>query len=182
MTKWASHFYEIPDALENNEIVRDRSLALIESEPIHAKAVEGGDRSSTFRDILRDFFVGDAGFDDARTRVSAELPSHQSPCAHDTSNTFNRQWEDRLVRSEGSRFYNHAVLLTLNERGDEACFVPESPHQDPGKKCTQLLAGREASVEEMLSGLERAFRNEEWGIFPRIPFRPNCTHTITPVE
>lgn len=182
MVEWAAHFYEIPDALENNDPVRNESLELVEKEPITAKALVGGDREATFRTILKDFLSCDIGFEEAKRQVRTQLPPHESPHGHDRSNTFNRQWEDRLVRSEGSRFYNHAVLLVLEERGDETCFIPESDHQHQNKKCTQLLAGQEASVAELRDGLEQAFREGEWGAFPRIPYKPNCTHTITPVN
>lgn len=182
MTDWATHFYEISDAVENNETVRDRALGLVEEEPIHAKAVDGGEREVDFRSILKEFLSGSISFEEAKQRVESELPRHQSPHASDTTHTFNRQWKDRLVRSEASRFYNHAVLLTLDERDEDMCFVPESPHQDFGKKCTKLLAGQKIAVDELLEGLEKAYRNEEWEAFPRIPYRPNCTHTVTPVE
>lgn len=181
MATWAHHFYEIPDAVGDNNAVRDTSVRLIETESISAQAVDGGDRESVFKDILTAFLSGDIGFEKAKQQVTNKLPAHQSPHAHN-SRVFNSQWEDRLVRSEGSRFYNHAVLLTLKERGDETCYVPESPHQDPTKKCTQLLAGGEASVPELIDGLERAFRDQDWDAFPRIPYKPNCTHTITPTE
>jgi hypothetical protein len=182
MVEWATHFYEIPDALENNDLVRNKSLALVEEEPIPAKALEGGDRKATFRTILTDFLSCEIGFEDAKREVRTQLPPHESPHGHDRSNTFNRQWDDRLVRSEGSRFYNHAVLVTLEERGDETCFILESEHQHQDKKCTQLLAGREASVADLREGVEQAFREGDWDAFPRIPYKPNCTHTITPVN
>lgn len=182
MVEWANHFYEISNALENNDPVRNRSLELIGEEPITAKALDGGDREATFRTILTDFLSCESGFEDAKREVSTQLPSGESPHGHDRSNTFNRQWEDRLIRSEGSRFYNHAVLLTLEEQGEETCFIPESDHQRPDKKCTQLLAGREVSVAELRDGLESAFRDGDWSAFPRIPYKPNCTHTITPID
>lgn len=182
MVEWATHFYEIRDALENNDPVRSKSLELVGEEPITAKALEGGDREATFRTILTNFLSCEIGFEDAKHQVRTQLPPHESPHSRDRSHTFNRQWDDRLVRSEGSRFYNHAVLLTLEERGDETCFIPESEHQHQEKKCTQLLAGREASVAELREGLERAFREGDWDAFPRIPYKPNCTHTVTPVD
>lgn len=182
MPEWATHFYEIPDALENNNPVRNKSLQLIEEEPITANALEGGDREATFRTILADFLSCEIGFEDAKREVRTQLPPGESPHAHDRSHTFNRQWDDRLVRSEGSRFYNHAVLLILEERGDKSCFIPESEHQHQDKKCTQVLAGREASVAKLREGLEQALREGNWDAFPRIPYKPNCTHTITPVD
>ena len=40
MTSWANYFFEVPDALAANDEVRETSVELVDSEPIHAKAVE----------------------------------------------------------------------------------------------------------------------------------------------
>lgn len=178
---WATHFFEIPDALENNPEVKSLAIDLIEDEPLQAKSLDGGDRKSKFRNILTDHFTGVIGFEEAKRRVNQELPRSESPHRHD-NRTFNKQWIDRLVRSGSSRFYNHAVLLTLEDRGEKLVYVPESPHQDRSKKCTQRLVGREIPIQELRMNLERAYRHEEWEAFPRIPFKPNCTHTVIPVD
>lgn len=182
MTAWANHFFEVPDALAANDKVRETSIKLVGSEPIHAKAVEGGDRKDRFREILRAFLDTDLTYAEAKERVRTDLPKSGSPYSHETSTTFNEQWVDRLVRSEGNRFYNHAVLLVLQDSGEDRCFIPSFDDENPQKKCTRLLAGTEQSIDEMLENMRRAYRNEEWGSFPRIPYKPNCRHTITPVQ
>ena len=182
MTSWANYFFEVPDALAANDEVRETSVELVDSEPIHAKAVEGGDREEQFREILRAFLETDLTYVEAKERVRTELPRSESPHSHETSTTFNKQWVDRLVRSEGNRFYNHAVLLVLQDSGEEWCYIPSFDDEDRQKKCTRLLAGTEQSVDEMLENMRRAYRNEEWDSFPRIPYKPNCRHTITPVQ
>ncbi|WP_233565581.1 hypothetical protein, partial [Halorubrum sp. Atlit-26R] len=172
MTTWANSFFEVPDALAENDEVREISVELVDSEPIHAKAVEGGDREEQFREILRAFLGTDLTYEEATERVRTELPRSESPHSHETSTTFNKQWVDRLVRSEGNRFYNHAVLLVLQDSGEERCYIPSFDDEDRQKKCTSLLAETEQSVDEMLENMRRAYRDEEWGSFPRIPYKP----------
>lgn len=181
MTEWALHYREIPEAVETNDELRETILELVGERPIHGKAVEGGDRTEQLREILTDFFNCELGFEEAFQRVSQDLPRLQS--RHSGSNrVFPSDWTQKLIRTQGNRFYNQGALHILQERGDEQCYVPHSPHEDRGSKCTQQLAGGEFSVDTLLDRLEQKYDHENYDVGVSIPNRPNCTHTVVPVS
>jgi len=135
MTMWAQDFYEIQEAIEENEPLQQRVLESVTEEPIHGKAIEGNSRTESLRDILNRFFEGQIQLEEAISEVSSTLPRHESP--HSQSNrAFADGWDERLLRTQASRFYNQAVLELLSERGDDSCFVPHSSQEDRDSPCT----------------------------------------------
>jgi len=132
---WAQDFYEIQEAIEENEPLQQRVLESVTEEPIHGKAIEGNSRTESLRDILNRFFEGQIQLEEAISEVSSTLPRHESP--HSQSNrAFADGWDERLLRTQASRFYNQAVLELLSERGDDSCFVPHSSQEDRDSPCT----------------------------------------------
>jgi len=110
-----------------------------------------------------------------------ELPERESPYAGDNQ-VFRSNWNESIVRMQVSRFYNQGVLHVLRERGGTECFVPHSPDEYPDSKCTSKLAGNTAEVDVLLERLERKYDEANYSVPVTIPSRPNCTHTIVPVD
>lgn len=179
MAAYAQHFYEIPETVQQDDTLRNRIIELVNDEPITGKALEGGDRTDEFRGILREFFNGENGLDGTIAEVSMRLPRSESPHAHD-NRTFPDGWDERLARTQISRFYNEAVLQKLVEEGEENCFIPHSDHEDVDSACTIRLAGGTANVEMLLERLHRAYKDGEYHDEPMVPNHPHCTHTVTP--
>ncbi|EMA43880.1 hypothetical protein [Halococcus saccharolyticus] len=177
--RWAQNFYEIQDAVDENPDLRGRVLDLVDTDSIHGKALEGNGRTESLRDILSEFFEGQIGLEESFKAVSTELPQGKSPHAHD-NRVFAKGWDERLVRTQASRFYNQAVLHALEEDGQESCFIPHSDEEDKDSSCTIRLAGDEAEVEVMLDRLERTYGQADYHGKVKIPEHPHCTHTIVP--
>ena len=70
---YAYDLADIPEALSKNEELREAVIALVETQPIAAKVLEGGDRLERFRAILKDLF-NDYDSSEAIRRTEAELP------------------------------------------------------------------------------------------------------------
>jgi hypothetical protein len=181
MTNWATYYDEIPTALSNNDKVRSHALELVPDETLIGKSLEGGTREEDFRDILTDFFRGNIDYASAQQRVRRELPERESPHRGDNY-VFNDQWDERLVRSQVSRFYNQAVMEILDERGEAECFVPRSPREDPDSDCTLQLAGGTHSISQLLQFLYSQQRQGNWNDGVTIPGHANCTHTVVPTD
>ncbi|WP_135855285.1 hypothetical protein [Halorussus salinus] len=177
MTTWAEDFYEIPEAVTANEELQNNILDLVNEQPIHGKVTQGGNRTESLREILREYFRGETNLEQAFQEVSSELPRHESPHASNNQ-VFAKGWAERLVRTQASRFYNQAVLLLLQERGDQTCFIPHSSEEDVSSDCTQMLAGNEVEIELLLNRLRRAHVDGEWHEEVMIPDHPHCTHTV----
>lgn len=180
MTKWATYYDEIADAVAANDDVRSHALRLIPQEPIQAKSLDGGTRTNDFRDILTEIFKGNIDQDAAEERVWATLPPSESP-HHGNKQLFHKQWAERLLRSQVGRFYNQSVMELLDEQGETDCYVPKSPRQYQDSKCTQLLAGRQQPLGELLKYLYLQQREEKWEEGVTIPGHANCTHTVVPL-
>lgn len=181
MSTWAQDFYEIQEAVDNNEEVQGEIQRLLDSKAIHGKVVEGDGRTDSLRDILNRFFEGQIRLEEAITEVSSELPRHESPHSHD-NRVFADGWDERLVRTQASRFYNQAVLKLLSERGDNSCFVPHSSQEDRDSPCTIQLAGNEADTDVLLNRLERTYGQADYHDEVKIPNHPHCTHTVVPTS
>lgn len=181
MTEWASYYDEIPEALSNNDVVQSHALELIDNEPILGKSTEGGSRTEDLRVILREFFQGDIDHQDAEQRIWEDLPPSESP--HRGNNrVFHDQWAERLIRSQGSRFYNQSVMEVLEDRGETECYVPRSPRQYADSDCTIHLAESRHSINELLEALYSQQRQGNWDDGVTIPGHANCTHTVVPLE
>lgn len=181
MPDYAKDFYDIPEAIESNQQLRNSIIGLVRQEPIPSKATEGGNRTENLRQILIEFFRGDISLQDCIDRISSDLPRRGSPYASN-NRVFADRWEERLARTQISRFYNQAVLEELQKRGDSTCFIPVSDHQDLDSQCTKQLAGQKESVDMLYERLIETYRNGSWNDKVKIPDHPHCTHTVYPVK
>ena len=181
MTQYAQDFYEIPDAISENDELRSKILDLVADDPIPGKVAEENDRTEALREILTEFFKGNISLEESYQRISDDLPRYESRHA-ENNRVFPSNWEERLSRTQISRFYNQGVLLGLQEQGEEQCYIPHSEHEDIDSPCTLQLAGGTASVDYLISCLHRAYREGKWHDDVMIPEHPHCTHTATPVE
>jgi hypothetical protein len=181
MTEWAEYYSEIPEAIESSNELKNKVSDLVKSRPIHGKKVEGGDREEKLKNILSGFFEGNYGFEQAYDKTYRELPERESTYAGN-SQVFRSNWNESIVRMQVSRFYNQGVLHLLKERGEDECFVPYSPDQYPDSECTVKLAGGTAKVDVLLGRLERKYDEADYSTPVTIPSRPNCTHTVVPVD
>lgn len=177
---FAEDYYEIPQALELNDDLRVAMIELIAADSIYGKVLEGGNRLSIFQSILTDLADGQVDQDAAIRRTSLELPRAASP--HRASNrVFSSGWEERLVRTQLSRFYNQAVLEWLQENAETQCWVPHSTAEASASPCTRLLAGGIHDVDTMHRLLIDAYRDGDFSSkVPKIPDHPHCTHVIAP--
>lgn len=181
MANYAHDFYEISETVDQNTELRDRTLDLVSRKRIPGKATDGGDRTEKLRNILKSFFNGDSSVDKVIGDISVELSRHES--RHSRSNqVFSDGWEERLARTQISRFYNEAMLRLLKNGGDEQCFIPHSDHEKPDSPCTIQLAGGTAEIDRLIDRLDRAYDEGEWHDKVMIPNHPHCTHTILPEQ
>lgn len=181
MAMWAQDFYEIQEALEENEPLQQRVLELVIEEPIHGKAIEGDGRTDSLRTILSRFFESQISLEEAISEVSSELPRHESPHSH-SNRVFADGWDERLLRTQASRFYNQAVLERLSDQGDSSCFVPHSSREDRDSPCTIQLAEKEADTDILLNRLKRTYAEADYHDEVKIPNHPHCTHTVVPTS
>lgn len=155
-TLYATDFTEIPTALANNRNVRHRMITLVASEPIVGKAIEEPNRLPIFREILRELTLGNVNIHGAIRRVSSDLPPGRSSYGHDRR-VFPQGWEERIIRTQYSRFYNQAVLDELFDKGTQKCFVPHSSSEQPTNECSLRIAGRAHEVAELRHNLRQAY-------------------------
>ena len=181
MNEWAEDFYEIQDTVEKNTALQEKIQSLVSDEPIHGKVLEGDGRTESLRDILAAFFESQASLDEAVEMVASALPQNESPHLHD-NRVFADGWDERLVRTQASRFYNQAVLENLKEEGNQHCYVPHSAEEDVDTDCTLQLAGNEAEVDTLLDRLVRTYGRADYHNEVKIPNHPHCTHTVVPSD
>ena len=175
----AADFAGIPSAVATHPALLRRILVLLASDPIAGKVSQGTVRDAALREVLRRFFTGVIDFSQAKVEVGIKLPRAGSPHSSDNS-VFPSGWEERLVRTQVSRFYNQAVLSTLIEQGAADCFVAHSSQESVSSQCSRLLAGRRHSALLLLDRLIRSYRDGDWDADPKIPDHPHCTHTVQP--
>jgi hypothetical protein len=177
---YAKDFTEIPEALTNNASLKRKVLDLVQSEPIPGKVTTGGTRVDDFREILIDLFDLQINFNEAIEKTEHELPRQQSMYSSD-NRVFASGWAERLVRTQVSRFYNHAVLESIIESGHDECFIEHSSNESATSKCSQYLAGTIQSAQTMLQRLKSSYGEGNWDHTLKLPEHPHCTHTFTPV-
>lgn len=178
---YANDFYEILDALQQNDDLKERVQLLIGSERIAGKATEGGERAQAFKKVLGRLIDGEITLPKAYRETNQQIPQHTSIHARN-SRVFSDGWSERLVRTQLSRFYNQAVLEELLEQGVEDCYIPHSDHEHGDSPCTQYLAGTERSVAELYRKLVGSYRDGNWSSQNdlKIPNHPHCTHVVRP--
>jgi|SRR5471030_2547595 len=177
----ASDFYEIPEALSNNQSLKEHMLNLIASKGISGKVIEGGDRAKKFRSILSKLTTGELSLDQAIKAVDSELSRHTSIFA-DENKVFASGWSERLIRTQFSRFYNQAILESELSKGNPECYVPPSSQEKTSSQCSQLLAGRSHDVSYLLRLLVKSYEDGNWDKTPKIPDHPHCTHVVKPLS
>jgi hypothetical protein len=177
---YANNFSEIPAALGKNDRISRRMVALIASEPVAGKSIEEPERLACFREILRQLTLGKLNIHQAIRQVESRMPLSSSKHASNRR-VFSNKWEERLVRTQYSRFYNQAVLEELRDTGVETCIVPVSRSQQEASKCSQEIAGRVHTVSELLRNLVAAYADNDFSHTKKIPEHPHCTHVVRPV-
>lgn len=176
---YAKDFYEIPNAMKNNDALKHKILVLVQVEPIAGKVTTGGARLDDFRKILIDFFNQKVNLNDAITETERKLDKRSSMFYGD-NRVFARGWAERLVRTQVSRFYNQAVLEFIIDSGSDKCFIEHSATEDVTSKCSQQLAGTTQSARVMLERLKSSYGAGNWSKEIKLPEHPHCTHTFNP--
>ncbi len=178
---YAKEFSEIPQTLLLNNDLRGSVIKLVDEQPMAGKVTEGGNRLIRFREILKKFVAGELGLIEACHSTSAEIPRHLS--IHSANNlVFPSRWEERLVRTQYSRFYNQAVLEQLIAEEQIECFIHHSSEEDPSSNCSKYLAGRAHDPHVLYKRLINAYANGVWNKDLKLPDHPYCSHVIAPIE
>lgn len=177
---YAKDFYEIPESLMNNSLLKRKALNLVQFELIAGKVTIGSSRLDDFREILIDFFDLQIDLNIAVSETERKLPRQQSVFSGD-NRVFASGWAERLVRTQVSRFYNQAVLESIIESGNDDCFVKHSANEQGSSKCSLYLAGTTQSAQVMLERLKSSYGEGVWGKDLKLPEHPHCTHTFSPV-
>jgi hypothetical protein len=169
---FAREFRDIPTALAQEDELRIRMIVLIALRPIHAKSVEGRGRVDVLREVLRDLAAGRLSLGQAATTLRMRAPEQSSPHAGN-NRVFTRNWAERLVADQFSRFYNQAVLEHLRAVGVEQCVVSHAADEDPVGVCATSIAGRSHLVKDLHSALVAAYELNKWdGGVLRVPSHP----------
>src|SRR5690348_9700536 len=124
MLNWANEFREVLSMLPERPDLRERMVGLL-AQDTWGKVTEGGDRLSRFRHIMADIIKGELTWAGAFHELAHQLPRNESKYAA-SNHVFCSNWEERLHRTQLSRFYNQAVLEYLVAAGESVCFIPHS--------------------------------------------------------
>lgn len=179
---FAHEFDDIPEALSLNAPIRYRFLRLVQTDPIVAKVTQEADRLGAFRSILLEFGEGQTSLSQAIASTQQRLDPTSSAYSSD-KRVFAKGWSERHVRTQVSRFYNQAVLESLNESGCETCFVPPSSREKPDSPCTLAYAGKLLEVRLLYDLLTMSYREGNWASGQiKIPDHPHCTHVVRPTD
>lgn len=177
----ASDFTEVLTIFSQNNEMRDAVLTLIVNQPMAGKVTESKERLEKFRVILADLVNGQINLTEAYARTSVELPRQASP--HSGNNrVFPDGWEERLVRTQLSRFYNQAVMEKLLSEGENQCFVPHSSAEASDSPCSMYLAGSNHDLKMLYNRLVDSYANGKWTQEVKIPNHPHCTHVVRRAE
>lgn len=177
----ANDFNKILSVLSQNDKLRISTLDLINNQPIPGKATEGGDRLEKFKAILIDLINNQIDLTEAYKRTNVELP-RQTSCHSSNNKVFPAHWEERLVRTQLSRFYNQAVMEKLLEEGETHCFVPHSSAEAHDSSCSLLLAGSSHDLKMLYNRLVDSYAKGNWTKEVKIPNHPHCTHVVTKIS
>jgi len=178
---YANDFFEIPQALKSNELLRTKVEELIKTRPMPGKALEGDNRVEKFKEILIEVIYSRISLENSYELVENNLPIAESPHSNNTR-VFPSGWSERLVRIQLSRFYNQAVLEELQNNNIEVCFIPHSEKESADSKCTTELAGKQNNVSNLLNLLIDTYENGNFTTDAKIPNHPHCTHVIKPIQ
>ncbi|MGE3376477.1 MAG: hypothetical protein AB7O37_23340 [Vicinamibacteria bacterium] len=180
---YASHFFEIPSVLAQNEPLRREVVRRVAGQPMPAKVLEGPGRPAALRRVLTDLLAPlqpPYTLDEAYLAAEAALP--RAGCLHAQSNqVFAAGWAERLVRTELSVSYNQTVLELVLAAGESQVHVPPSPREDASSPCTLHLAGSTQDAETLLRLLLQSYRQGRWQTALKVPNHPHCTHVVVPL-
>ena len=177
---FAYDFDGIPEALSLNASIRHRFLRLVQTDPIVAKVTQEADRLGAFRSILLEFGEGRSSLSQAIATTQQRLDPTSSEYSFD-KRVFAKNWAERHVRTQVSRFYNQAMLEWLDELGRPTCYVPPSSREKPDSPCTLAYAGKLVEVRLLHRLLTINYREGNWSPEPiKIPDHPHCTHVVRP--
>ncbi len=181
---WAENFYEILPTISERSDLAQAMKNLIATELILGKSLEGQlghiTREEKFKSILISLLNQQISLEDSFLSVESELGRIGSPYSSD-NRVFAKGWGERLIRTQLSRFYNHAVLSHLISKNNNQCFIPHSTHEKAGSLCIQY-AGSNHETANLLEALIDVYSNGNWerpGV--KIPQHPHCTHVIKPL-
>ena len=180
---YASNFYEILPALRKNDEIKSIVMELIKTKLISGKVIEEQTRKKKFRRVLEDLVNGEihtlkSGYNNVATNIPESTSKYEG-----NRRVFSRDWVERLVRTQLSRFYNQAILIFLIKSGAKECFIPHSPTEDVSSICTRYMAEREHEIKAIYDKFIEIYENENWDSKVRvIPQHPNCTHVICPAK
>lgn len=177
---FAEEFNEILNTLIRNNNLKVLVNELIQSKPISGKALEGGEREQKFKSILIGLINGNYKLDESFTLVEQNIPKHFSVFSG-SRQVFSDGWAKRLVKTNLSKFYNQAVLLTILNNGQKECFIPHSGEESRTSLCS-LAAGKQYDAQTMLNRLVEAYENGNYSKDLKIPNHPHCTHVVIPVS
>ncbi|WP_018694245.1 hypothetical protein [Algicola sagamiensis] len=175
---YAKDFSEIESTLKSNYVLKNLVLNLAQSEPIIGKVVE--DREEKSRQILLDYFKGNITYSEAVTQTEKGLPRGESKYSQE-NHAFASGWAERHVKTQISRFYNHAVLKKIISSGSNDCYIHHSQSEDQDSKCTRELAGKTHSAAEVLKNIKAAYSEGNYSETLKVPYHPHCSHTVYPV-
>jgi hypothetical protein len=176
--EWAEEYHEMLPALEQRSDL-DSLVRELMGQDTPGKVTQGEGRLEKFRAVLTEVFDGELDLIESYREVEYRLPRYESMFSGD-NRVFAQGWGERLVRTQVSRFYNQAVLLTLATANELRCYVPHSSAEKADSKCSLLLAGREHDAEPLLTRLVESYTMERWTTDVKVPNHPHCTHAITP--
>ncbi|EPE5167478.1 TPA: hypothetical protein ACPZMC_000527 [Yersinia enterocolitica] len=181
MIKFASEFSEIPEALSNNQSLKNKVLILIDQKPIFGKITQGGNRLEEFKKILASLVRGEINFDRALIEIETAIPRYASIYSGDNQ-VFPSGWPKRQLRTQLSRFYNQAVMEDELSKGNTECFVPPSSAEKASSACSQFLAGKVHDISHLHQLLISSYENGDFSNKePKIPCHPHCTHVVKPL-
>jgi hypothetical protein len=180
--RWANHFDEILTTLAARQDIVDQMKSLIENEELHGKVFEGQGRKAAFRGILIDLIHRKLDLKESYEEMERHLNRAMSP--YSSSNlVFSTGWAERSIRTQLSRFYNHAVMKLLLEKGQTDCYIPSSPDQNASSKCSIELVGGVHHIQPLLESLIEAYSNGNYKNKElKVPEHPYCSHVVRPIE
>jgi hypothetical protein len=153
----------------------------LQLEKMPGKATDGIGRTERVQEILIGLIDGKLTLSEAYAKPAIMLPRASS--IHAANNhAFAKDWGERLIRTQLSRFYNQAVLISILEDGEEMCFIPVSRTQQASSRCSANLAGKAHNAKALLDLLIEIYRDGNWGAGLTVPEHPHCTHVARPIQ
>ena len=117
--KYASNFYEILTVLGKNDEIKSIVIELIKTKLIPGKITEEQTRKKKFRRVLEQLVNGEIQtLKSGYNKVALNIPESTSKYEGDRR-VFSRDWAERLMRTQLSRFYNQAILTLLLKSGEK---------------------------------------------------------------